>query len=118
MWQAMLMSAGVEPSKQIFIHGFITAGGQKMSKSLGNVVDPFEEVAEYGTDALRYYLLREIPSHDDGDFSRTRMEERYAELANRLGNLVSRVAAMSVKYFDGDVGTNQEVAAGFPARHS
>ena len=103
MWQAMLMSAGVAPSKQIFIHGFITAGGQKMSKSLGNVVDPFEEVTEYGTDALRYYLLREIPSHDDGDFSRQRMEERYAELANRLGNLVSRVAAMSVKYFDGKV---------------
>lgn len=101
MWQAMLMSAGVQPSKQIFIHGFITSGGQKMSKSLGNVIDPFEEVAQYGTDALRYYLLREIPSHDDGDFSRLRMEERYAELANRLGNLVSRVAAMSVKYFDG-----------------
>ncbi|MBI4435216.1 methionine--tRNA ligase, partial [Candidatus Uhrbacteria bacterium] len=101
MWQAMLLSAGVAPSKQIFIHGFITSGGQKMSKSLGNVVDPFDEVNEYGTDALRYYLLREIPSHDDGDFSRARMEERYAELANRLGNLVSRVAAMSVKYFDG-----------------
>ncbi|MBI4591838.1 methionine--tRNA ligase [Candidatus Uhrbacteria bacterium] len=101
MWQAMLLSAGVAPSKQIFIHGFITSGGQKMSKSLGNVVDPFDEVAEYGTDALRYYLLREIPSHDDGDFSRERMEERYAELANRLGNLVSRVAAMSVKYFEG-----------------
>jgi methionyl-tRNA synthetase len=101
MWQAMLMSAGVAPSKQIFIHGFITAAGQKMSKSLGNVVDPFDEVKEYGTDALRYYLLREIPSHDDGDFSRQRMEDRYAELANRLGNLVSRVAAMSVKYFDG-----------------
>ena len=101
MWQAMLLSAGVAPSKQIFIHGFITSGGQKMSKSLGNVVDPFDEVNEYGTDALRYYLLREIPSHDDGDFSRARMEGRYAELANRLGNLVSRVAAMSVKYFEG-----------------
>jgi methionyl-tRNA synthetase len=101
MWQAMLLSAGLEPSKQIFIHGFITSGGQKMSKSLGNVVDPFEEVAQYGTDALRYYLLREIPAYDDGDFSRDRMEERYAELANRLGNLVSRVAAMSVRYFHG-----------------
>jgi len=72
-----------------------------MSKSLGNVVDPFEEVAEYGTDPLRYYLLREIPPYDDGDFSRNRMEERYAELANRLGNLVGRVAAMSQKYFGG-----------------
>ncbi|MBI5794175.1 methionine--tRNA ligase [Candidatus Uhrbacteria bacterium] len=101
MWQAMLMSAGVAPSKQIFIHGFITSGGQKMSKSLGNVVDPFELVTEYGTDALRYFLLREIPSSEDGDFSRARMEERYAELANQLGNLVSRVAAMAQKYFAG-----------------
>ncbi len=101
MWQAMLMSAGIQPSKQVFIHGFITSAGKKMSKSLGNVVDPFAEVEEYGTDAVRYYLLREIPSHDDGDFSRERMEERYAELANQLGNLVSRVAAMSVSYFEG-----------------
>ncbi|MBU4315377.1 methionine--tRNA ligase [Patescibacteria group bacterium] len=101
MWQAMLLSAGIEPSKQIFIHGFITSGGQKMSKSLGNVVDPFALVNEYGTDAVRYYLLREIPSHDDGDYSEQRMEERFAELANQLGNLVSRVAAMSNKYFDG-----------------
>ncbi|MBI2474031.1 methionine--tRNA ligase [Candidatus Uhrbacteria bacterium] len=101
MWQAMLFSAGIQASKQIFIHGFITSGGQKMSKSLGNVVDPFEMVEEYGTDALRYYLLREIPSYDDGDFSRERMEQRYAELANRLGNLVGRVAAMAQKYFEG-----------------
>jgi methionyl-tRNA synthetase len=103
MWQAMLMSAGIEPSKQIFIHGFITSNGQKMSKSLGNVIDPFIEIEEYGTDALRYYLLREIPSDGDGDFSRDRMEERYAELANRLGNLVGRVATMSQKYFDGEL---------------
>lgn len=101
MWQAMLMSAGVETSKQIFIHGFITSNGQKMSKSLGNVVDPFEIVNEYGTDAVRYYLLRELPSAEDGDYSNERMELRYAELANQLGNLVSRVAAMSNKYFDG-----------------
>lgn len=101
MWQAMLLSAGIEPSRQIFIHGFITAQGQKMSKSLGNVVDPFEVVHEYGTDPLRYYLLREIPSYEDGDYSRERMEIRYAELANRLGNLVSRVAAMAQKYFQG-----------------
>ncbi len=101
MWQAMLLSAGLEPSKQIFIHGFITANGKKISKSLGNGIDPFELVDEFGTDALRYFLLREIPSHDDGDYSDDRMEERYAELANQLGNLVSRVATMSDKYFDG-----------------
>ena len=105
MWQAMLLSAGIEPSKQVFIHGFITSEGQKMSKSLGNVVDPFALVEDFGTDAVRYYLLREIPSHDDGDFAMSRMEERYAELANQLGNLVSRVAAMSNKYFDGKLDT-------------
>jgi methionyl-tRNA synthetase len=103
MWQAMLMSAGIENSKQVFIHGFITADGQKMSKSIGNVVDPFELVDEYGTEAVRYYLLREIPSNEDGDYSGERMEQRYAELANRLGNLVSRVAAMSNKYFAGEL---------------
>ncbi|MDA0208013.1 MAG: methionine--tRNA ligase [bacterium] len=101
MWQAMLMSANVANSKQVFIHGFITANGQKMSKSLGNVVDPFELVNEYGTDAVRYYLLRELPSAEDGDYSTDRMNLRYAELANQLGNLVSRVAAMSNTYFDG-----------------
>ncbi len=109
MWQAMLLSAGIEPSRQIFIHGFITSEGQKMSKSLGNVVNPFEVVDEYGTDALRYFLLREIPSHDDGDYSNARMEERYAELANQLGNLVGRVATMANNYFAGkldDVNTN------------
>jgi len=104
MWQAMLLSAKIQPSHQIFIHGFITADGQKMSKSLGNTVDPFEEVRIYGTDAIRYYLLREIPSHSDGDFSRTRLEERYSELANRLGNLVGRVATMAQNYFAGDLG--------------
>ena len=108
MWQAMLMSAGVQPSKQVFIHGFISSNGQKMSKSLGNAVDPFELVEEYGVDALRYYLLREIPSHDDGDYSELRMEERYSELANQLGNLVSRVAAMANKYFDGKLDVSDD----------
>lgn len=96
MWQAMLMSAQLPPSKQIFIHGFITMNGQKMSKSLGNVVDPFSLVEKYGTDAVRYYLLREIPSLDDGDFSYDRMNQIYdADLANELGNLVSRVTTLA-----------------------
>lgn len=95
MWQAMLLSAGLPPSKQIFIHGFITAEGQKMSKSLGNVVDPFKVVKKYGVDAVRYYLLREIPAYDDGDFSTRRFKELYnADLANGLGNLVARVAKL------------------------
>lgn len=92
IWQAMLMSAGLPNSRQIFIHGFITSEGQKMSKSLGNVVNPFDLVKKYGTDAVRYYLLKEIPPADDGDFSYRRMEELYnADLSNELGNLVSRL---------------------------
>jgi methionyl-tRNA synthetase len=92
IWQAMLMSAGLPNSKQIFIHGFITSNGQKMSKSLGNVVNPFELIKKYGVDAVRYYLLREIPPTDDGDYSENRMKELYnSDLANELGNLISRV---------------------------
>jgi methionyl-tRNA synthetase len=95
MWQTMLMSAGLPNSKQVFIHGFITAEGQKISKSLGNVVDPFEVVEKYGTDAVRYYLLKAIPPTADGDFSVKYFEETYnADLANGLGNLVSRVAKL------------------------
>lgn len=98
MWQAMLMSAGLPTSKQVFIHGFITAEGRKISKSLGNVVDPFALVEEYGTDAVRYYLLRAIHPTADSDFSIKRFEEVYnADLANGLGNLVSRVAKLCEK---------------------
>ncbi len=100
-WPAMLLSAGVALPTEIFVHGYITTEGEKISKSLGNVIHPTELVDEFGVDAVRYYFLREIPSHGDGDYSKERMEQRYAELANQLGNLVSRVAAMSVKYFDG-----------------
>lgn len=99
IWQAMLMSAGLPNSKQIFIHGFITNEGQKISKSLGNVISPFELVEKYGVDPVRYYLLREIPSYDDGNFSHDRFKEVYnADLANDLGNLVSRVAQLASKH--------------------
>lgn len=98
MWQAMLLSAQLPPSKQIFIHGFITVDKKKMSKSLGNVIRPADAVEKYGTDAVRYYLLREIPALDDGDFSYSRMEEIYnADLANELGNLVMRVTNLGSK---------------------
>ncbi len=95
MWQSMLMSAGITPSKQILIHGFISSDGKKMSKSLGNVVDPFEVMEKYGVDAFRYYLLAEIPTMKDGDFSYEKFETRYnADLANGIGNLVSRTITM------------------------
>jgi len=104
IWIGMLMSAGVPLPKAIYVHGFITSEGKKMSKSLNNVVDPNEYVGKYSADALRYYLLKEIPTTDDGDFSVERFKIVYgSELANNIGNLVSRVLAMTVKYFDGKV---------------
>ena len=95
MWQAMLMSAGLPTSDRIFIHGFININGQRMSKSSGNVVDPFTLVDKYGADTVRYYLLRDIASDEDGDFSEARLKERYnADLANGLGNFASRVSTL------------------------
>jgi len=106
MWQAMLMSAGLPNSKQVFIHGYITSNGQKMSKSLGNVVDPIALVDKYGTDAVRYYLLREVPGWDDGDFSKEKFEQRYnADLAGGLGNLLARTLAMA-----GKLGAQEEIS--------
>lgn len=98
MWQAMLMSAGLPNSKQIIIHGFITSNGQKMSKSLGNVVDPYEIVQKYGTDALRFWVGKEAHPFEDSDFTWKKFEEDYnANLANGLGNLVSRVSKLAEK---------------------
>ena len=95
-WPAMLLSAGLPLPKSIFVHGHITVEGQKMSKTLGNVIDPVELVKKYGADAVRYYLLREIPPTDDGDFSYKKFEERYnADLANGLGNFSARVLTLA-----------------------
>ncbi len=97
-WPAFLLSAKLPLPKTIFVHGYITSGGQKMSKSLGNVIDPFELVEKYGTDAARYFLLQEISPTEDGDYTQEKFEERYnADLANGLGNLVARVIALRVK---------------------
>lgn len=102
LWPAMLLSAKIAPPKTIYVHGFVTSEGHKMSKSLGNVVDPFSVTEKYGVDAVRYYLLREIPTAEDGDFSRDRFEALYnGELANNLGNFVSRVLVMAEKYSEG-----------------
>lgn len=104
IWQAMLLSAGLPPSKQILIHGFINIEGQKMSKSLGNIVDPLKIVKKYGVDSVRYYLLREIPSDEDGDFSAEKLEARYnGDLANNLGNLVSRIAKLIELKLNGEL---------------
>jgi len=95
-WPAMLLSANLETPKIIFVHGFITVAGQKMSKSLGNVIDPFELVNKYGTDAVRYYLLREITPTQDGDFTFEKFEARYnSDLAGGIGNLLARVLGIS-----------------------
>jgi methionyl-tRNA synthetase len=97
MWQAMLIAADLPPSKNIIIDGFVTgAGGIKMSKSLGNTIDPNEIVTEYGTDALRYYVAREISPFEDSPFTKEMFKDAYnANLANGLGNLVSRVMTMA-----------------------
>ncbi|RJP47739.1 MAG: methionine--tRNA ligase [Armatimonadetes bacterium] len=95
-WPAILLSAGLPLPKEVLIHSFVTApGGLKMSKTLGNVIDPFEVAEKYGIESLRYYLLSQIPIDTDGEFSRERFTEVYnADLANGLGNLVARVAKL------------------------
>jgi len=99
IWLGMLLSLKLSLPKSIFVHGFISSGGQKMSKSLGNVVDPFELVKKYGVDAVRYFLLREIPPTEDGDFTYEKFEKRYnADLAGGLGNLVARVVTIADKF--------------------
>jgi methionyl-tRNA synthetase len=101
MWQAMLMSAGVAPSKQIVIDGFITSGGKKMSKSEGNVIDPMAVVQEYGAEALRYYMVRELHPFEDGDFTMEKFKAAYnSHIANGLGNLASRVMKMASTHLE------------------
>ncbi len=98
MWQAMLMSANLPNSKRVFVNGFILSNGQKMSKSLGNVIDPLAWVEKYGTDAVRYFLLSSLSSFDDSDVTEERFREVYtSDLVNGLGNLTARVAAMVEK---------------------
>lgn len=103
-WPAFLMSAGVELPKTVFAHGWWTIEGEKMSKSKGNFVDPFEFVEKYGADPFRYFILREFPFGQDGNFSREQFRLRLNnDLANELGNLVSRTISMVGKYCEGKV---------------
>ncbi len=102
MWQAMLMSANIKNTDQVVYHGFITSGGHKMSKSLGNVIDPYELVAEFGIDATRYLLARHISPFDDSDVTLERFSELYnGNLANGLGNLVSRIMQLAQTNLEG-----------------
>jgi methionyl-tRNA synthetase len=112
IWPAMLMAAGVPVAKSVWAHGFVYNRGEKMSKSIGNIVDPIDLANFFGADALRYLLLREIAFDRDGDFTVELFVARYnAELANELGNLFSRTLAMTHKFFGGDVPAWNEQAA-------
>jgi methionyl-tRNA synthetase len=96
IWPAMLLSAGLPLPKALLVHGLITSGGHKMSKSLGNVVDPHDLIREYGAEAVRYYLAREISTFEDGDLTIEKFKEAYnANLANGLGNLTARIMKMA-----------------------
>jgi methionyl-tRNA synthetase len=98
MWQAMLMSADLPNTQKVVYHGFITSGGQKMSKSLGNVIDPLAIVREYGTDALRFFLAKHVHPFDDSDVTMERFKEAYnADLANGLGNVAARIMTLAEK---------------------
>jgi methionyl-tRNA synthetase len=103
-WPAFLMAAGIEPPRGMFIHGYLLMGEQKMSKSLGNVLDPFEVIDRFGADALRFYCFREVSFGQDGSVSAPGFETRYeTELANDYGNLASRTLAMIERYRDSTV---------------
>lgn len=105
IWPAMLLGLGLSLPKKLLVHGFIDSGGQKMSKTVGNVVDPNEIIDTYGLDAFRYYFSRHIPTLDDGDFTWEKFENAYnGELGNDLGNLVQRVAGMITRYQAGVIG--------------
>jgi methionyl-tRNA synthetase len=122
-WPALLMAAEIELPHKLFVHGYLLMDGEKMSKSLGNVLDPFTVIDRFGSDALRFYLLRDVPFGQDGSVSTASFEQRYeSELANDYGNLASRSIAMIVRYRDGAVDRGrpdallQEDFAGLPQR--
>jgi methionyl-tRNA synthetase len=101
-WPALLMAAELQLPEHVFVHGYLLMDGEKMSKSLGNVLDPFAVIERFGADALRFYLLRDVPFGQDGSVSTASFEQRYeSELANELGNLASRTVAMVGRYRDG-----------------
>ncbi len=105
LWPAILLGLGLPLPRKILVHGHVNVGGTKMSKTVGNVIDPNQVIDEYGLDAFRYYFSRHIPTLDDGDFTWEKFENAYnTELANDLGNLIQRVASMITKYQSGVIG--------------
>ncbi|MDP2630932.1 MAG: methionine--tRNA ligase [Candidatus Uhrbacteria bacterium] len=113
LWPAMLMSVGLPLPERVFAHGFLTIDGQKMSKSLGNAIDPIEISKVHGIDAMRYFLIREIPFGGDGDFSYERFSQRYeSDCAKGVGNFVARVMAMAEKCEDGALANVQDKESG------
>lgn len=105
IWPAMLLGLGVDLPKTLLVHGFVNVAGAKMSKTVGNVIDPIEIIDNYGVDAFRYFFARHIPTQDDGDFTWEKFETIYnSELGNDLGNLIQRVAAMITRYQSGVIG--------------
>lgn len=117
LWQAMLFSAGIKNTDAVFYHGFINSGGQRMSKSLGNVINPYDLIAKYGTDATRYMILRHLHPVDDSDVTWERLDEWYtANLVNGLGNLVARIMKLAEDYLEGPIEAEAELEPEFITR--
>ena len=118
IWPAMLLGVGLPLPKKLLVHGFVHVGGTKMSKTVGNVVDPVEIIDTYGVDAFRYFFSRHIPTLEDGDFTWEKFENAYNnELGNDLGNLVQRVASMIVRYQAGVIGKSEQAEHDMTAYH-
>jgi methionyl-tRNA synthetase len=119
LWAAMLIGLGLELPKRLLVHGHINVGNAKMSKSVGNVVDPNQIIDEYGADAFRYYFSRHVPTLDDGDFTWEKFENAYnTELANDLGNVIRRVASMITRYQAGVIGETPQGEHDMSAYHA